>query len=242
MANNVASPLEKQFMQIAGLALVTSQNAQGSTSITLQFDLDKNIDTAVADVQSAISAASSSLPGDIPSQPTLKKVNPNDQAIIFIALASATLTSTQLYDYAYTTVGQQITILPGVSNISVFGTKGAVRIEVDLSKVASRGLTISDVVSDLQAQTQYLGAGQLDGMHQTLLLQPEGQLSTAEEYSKVILANASDGTPIYLRDIATVKDAKQDERIQRGFQSRGLPGKTSIVVTAVYRRAGANAI
>lgn len=242
MANNIASPLEKQFMQIAGLALVTSQNAQGSTSITLQFDLDKNIDTAVADVQSAINAASSSLPIDIPSQPTLKKSNPNDQAIIFIAIASATLTSTQLYDYAYTTVGQQITILPGVSSISVFGTKSAVRVEVDLSKVASRGLTISDVVSDLQTQTQYPGAGQLDGRHQTLLLLPEGQLSTAEEYSKIILANASDGTPIYLRDIATVEDAKQDERIHQSIWSRGLTGKTNLVVTAVYRRAGANAI
>src|SRR5581483_6091122 len=127
MANNVATPLERQFMQIPGLELVTSSNSQGHSSFTLQFDLSKSLDGAATDVQAALSRAKSQLPTDLPSDPTFTKTNPNDQPILFVALTSDTATEGQLYDYANTQVGQRLSILPGVSQVSVFGSKSAIR-------------------------------------------------------------------------------------------------------------------
>ena len=125
IANNIATPLERQFMQINGLEVVTSTSTQGVASLTLQFSLDKNIDAAATDVQTAISQATGSLPADLPSPPTYSKTNPNDQAIMYIALTSDSVTRGQLYDYASTQVGQRLSILPGVSRVDVFGTKSA---------------------------------------------------------------------------------------------------------------------
>ncbi len=135
MANNVATPLERAFMQINGLELVTSKSTQGHTSLTLQFVLEKNIDAAATDVQTAISQATGNLPTDLPSPPTFAKTNPNDQPILYIALTSDSVTRGRLYDYANTQVGQRISILPGVSRVNVYGTKGAVRIKADPSKM-----------------------------------------------------------------------------------------------------------
>ncbi len=118
VANNIATPLERQFMQINGLELVTSQSTQGHVSFTLQFGLDKSIDAAATDVQTAISQATGSLPADLPSPPTYSKTNPNDQPILYIALTSDSVTPGQLYDYGSTQVGQRISILPGVSNVA----------------------------------------------------------------------------------------------------------------------------
>ena len=127
VANNIATPLERQFMQINGLELVTSKSTQGHTSMTLQFALSKSIDGAATDVQTAITQATGSLPVDLPSPPTFSKTNPNDQPIMYIALTSDSVTAGQLYDYASTQVGQRISILPGVSRVNVFGTKSAVQ-------------------------------------------------------------------------------------------------------------------
>ncbi|PYN10315.1 MAG: acriflavine resistance protein B, partial [Candidatus Rokuibacteriota bacterium] len=127
MANNIATPLERQFMQINGLELVTSQSTQGHASLTLQFALDKSIDAAATDVQTAISQATGALPVDLPAPPTYSKTNPNDQPILYIALTSDSVTPGQLYDYGSTQVGQRISILPGVSRVIVYGTKSAVR-------------------------------------------------------------------------------------------------------------------
>jgi len=119
MANNIATPLERQFMQINGLELVTSKSTQGETSLTLQFALTKSLDAAATDVQTAITQATGSLPVDLPSPPTFSKTNPNDQPILYIALTSDTVTAGQLYDYGSTQVGQRISILPGVSRVNV---------------------------------------------------------------------------------------------------------------------------
>src|SRR5580765_5948389 len=133
MASNIATPLERQFMQINGLEVVTSKSTQGHASLTLQFALSKNIDAAATDVQTAISQATGSLPVDLPSPPTFSKTNPNDQPIQYIALTSDSVTAGQLYDYASTQVAQRISILPGVSRVDVYGTKAAVRIKADPS-------------------------------------------------------------------------------------------------------------
>jgi HAE1 family hydrophobic/amphiphilic exporter-1 len=241
MANNVATPLERQFMQISGLELVTSNNGQGHSSFVLQFDLSKSIDAAATDVQAAISRAQGQLPADLPSPPTFSKTNPNDQPIEYIALVSDTATEGQLYDYANTQVGERISILPGVSQVAVYGTQSAVRIKADPSAMAVRNITLEDLTNAIKSGTAYTGAGQIDGPHRSFLLQPQGQLSTADEYNQLIVGQNS-GSPTYLKDVANARQSVQDERIDMRFWVRGYPQPGATVVVAVFRRAGANAV
>jgi hydrophobic/amphiphilic exporter-1 (mainly G- bacteria), HAE1 family len=241
MAANVATPLEKQFMQIPGLEVVTSSSQQGQTSFTLQFDLSKTIDSAATDVQAAITQASGSLPVDLPSPPTFSKTNPNDQAIQYIALTSNSVTSGELYNYASTEVQQRISIVKGVSRVDLYGTKSAVRIKVNPSALAIRGMTIDDLAAAIRAGTSYQGAGQFDGPNLSFLLQPEGQLSNAEEYGKLVIA-IRNGAPVYLKDVAEAKDTLQDERMNMHFWVRDVRVPTATMVLAVYRQAGSNAV
>jgi len=241
MANNVATPLERQFMQIPGLELVTSNNGQGHSSFVLQFDLDKSLDGAATDVQAAITRASGQLPVDLPSPPTFTKTNPNDQPIMYIAMVSDTETEGQLYDYANTQVGERISILPGVSQVAVYGTQSAVRIKADPSNMAVRNITLEDLTNAIKNGTAYTGAGQVDGPHRTFLLQPQGQLLTANQYNQLIVGQAN-GAPVYLKDVATARQSVQDERIDMRFWVRGYPQPGATVVVAVFRRAGVNAV
>jgi len=241
MANNIATPLERQFMQINGLELVTSQSTQGHVSMTLQFALEKEIDAAATDVQTAISQATGSLPVDLPSPPTYSKTNPNDQPILYIALTSDSVTPGQLYDYGSTQVGQRISILPGVSRVNVFGTKSAVRIKADPSAMWARGISVDDLTNAVRNGTSYTGAGQFDGPSNTMLLNPQGQLDNAPAYGNLIV-NSANGAPVYLRDVAVVRDSVQDERLNMRFWVRGYSPPSATVVVAVNRRAGANAV
>jgi len=241
MANNVATPLERQFMQIPGLEIVTSSSNQGATNMTLQFNLDKSLDAAATDVQAAITQATGQLPPDLPSPPTLSKTNPNDQPIKYIAMFSNSMTRAQLYDYASTQAGQRISIVPGVSRVLVYGTPRAVRIKADPSKLAQRGLTMEDLNKALQQGTSYQGAGQFDGKTRTFLLQPQGQLETAEQYNNLIIGYR-DKAPIFLRDVATALESVQDERIDLRFYVRDREVPTATVVIAVFRQAGFNAV
>ncbi|HEY2498206.1 MAG TPA: efflux RND transporter permease subunit [Candidatus Angelobacter sp.] len=241
MANNVATPLERQFMQIPGLELVTSNNLQGHSSFVLQFDLSKSLDGAATDVQAAITRAQGQLPLDLPSPPTFTKTNPNDQPIMYIPLVSDTATEGQLYDYANTQVGERISILPGVSQVSVFGTRSAIRIKADPSAMAVRNTTLDDLTEAIKNGTNYTGAGQFDGPNRSFLLQPQGQLTTAEEYNNLIVGQTS-GAPVYLKDVATATQGVQDERIDMRFWVRGHPEPHGTVVVAVFRRAGVNAV
>ncbi|HWF12684.1 MAG TPA: efflux RND transporter permease subunit [Candidatus Acidoferrales bacterium] len=241
VANNIATPLERQFMQINGLELVTSQSTQGHVSITLQFALDKSIDAAATDVQTAISQASGNLPTDLPSPPTFSKTNPNDQPILYIALTSDSVTPGRLYDYGATQVGQRISILPGVSSVNVFGTKSAVRIKVDPSKMWARGISIDDLVAAVKNGTNYTGAGQFDSPSGTSLLRPNGQLETAEDYGNLIVSSTN-GAPVFLHDVANVENTVQDERIKMRFWVRGYDEPSATVVVAVNRQAGSNAV
>ena len=241
MANNVATPLERQFMQIPGLEMVTSSNGQGHSSFVLQFDLNKSLDAAATDVQAAITRASGQLPVDLPSPPTFTKTNPNDQPIQYLVLVSDTATEGQLYDYASTQVGERISILPGVSQVAVYGTQSAVRIKADPSAMAVRNITLEDLTTAVKNGTSYTGAGQFDGQHRSYLLQPQGQLSTAEQYDQLIVGQDK-GAPVYLKDVATAKQGVQDERIDMRFWARGYPTPGATVVVAVFRRAGANAV
>ncbi len=241
MANNVATPLERQFMQIPGLQLVTSNSGQGHSSFVLQFDLSKSVDAAATDVQAAITRATAQLPVDLPSPPTFTKTNPNDQPIMYVGITSDSATQGQLFDYANTQVGERISILPGVSQVAVYGAQSAVRIKADPSAMAARNLTIDDLAAALKNGTSYTGAGQFDGEHHTFLLQPEGQLSEASQYENLIVRQGN-GAPVYLKDVATVKNGLQDERISMRFWYRGHEVPAATVVVAVFRRAGSNAV
>ncbi len=241
VANNIATPLERQFMQINGLEVVTSQSTQGVATLTLQFALEKDIDAAATDVQTAISQAIGSLPADLPSPPTYSKSNPNDQPIMYIALTSDSVTPGQLYDYASTQVGQRISILPGVSQVGVYGTKSAIRIKAKPSAMWARGISIDDLSAAIKSGTSTTGAGQLDSGSGTTILRPQGQLETADQYSNLIVGGSSD-SPVYLRDVATVKDSVQDERVNMRFWVRGYGVPSATVIVAVNRRAGANAV
>jgi len=241
IANNIATPLERQFMQINGLEVVTSQSNQGVATFTLQFALEKNIDAAATDVQTAISQATGSLPADLPSPPTYSKTNPNDQPIMYIAMTSNSVTPGQLYDYASTQVGQRLSILPGVSQVNVYGTKSAIRIKANPSAMWARGISIDDLNNAIRQGSSYTGAGQLDSPSRTAILRPQGQLETAEQYANLIVGGTNNA-PIYLRDVATVKESVQDERVNMRFWVRGRDVPSSTVIVAVNRRAGANAV
>src|SRR6266513_1394847 len=242
MANTIATPLEKQFTQIPGLTLTTSSSTQGSTNITLQFDLDKSIIDASTDVQAAIQRASGQWPNDLPSPPRFEKSNPNDQPVMYIALTSDTLSDGDLYKYATSQVQQRINILPGVSQVQIFGVKSAIRIKVDPSALASRNITLDELSTAVRAGTSYSGAGQFDGKNSSLVLRPNGQIADAEGYRNLIVARAKDGAPIFLRDVARVIDSVQDERLSRHFYARGFNPPASVIVLAVSRQAGANAV
>lgn len=241
VAANIATPLERQFMQIPGLELITSKSSQGFCSLTLQFALSKSLDAAATDVQAAISRSAGSLPVDLPSPPTFSKTNPNDQPILYIALTSDSMTVGQLYDLANTQVGQRISIVSGVSQVAVYGTKSAVRIKADPSALAARGMTIDDLAVAIRQGTSYQGAGQFDGPNRSFLLQPQGQLARAEDYGALIIGTR-DSWPVYLKDVATAKDGVQDERIDMRFWVRGKEVPKATVVLAVFRQAGSNAV
>jgi HAE1 family hydrophobic/amphiphilic exporter-1 len=243
MANSIASPLEKQFTQIPGLTLATSASSQGNTSINLQFDLSKGVDAAATDVQAAIQRAIGQLPNDLPSPPTFTKTNPNDQPVIYIALTSDTLSDGELYRYGSTEVAQRINILPGVSQVNIYGVKSAIRIKVDPGALASRNMTFADVSAAVSAGTSYAGAGQFDGKNKSVTLRPHGQIDTAQGYRDLIIKRqTTNAAPVYLRDVARVVDGVENERLSRHFFVRNFHPPASVVVFAVSRQAGANAV
>src|SRR5438094_1376098 len=242
MANNIATPFERQFLQIPRLYIITSTSTQSNTQFTLQFVLSKNITDAATDVQAAIQRATGRLPIDLPSPPTFTKTNPNDQAVYLLGLMSDTLTDGDLYKYASTVVAQRINILPGVSQVNIYGVQGAIRVKADPSALAARALTMDDLASAIKAGTVYSGAGQFDGAHRTFVLQPNGQIDKAEGYQNLIVARNPNGAPLYLRDVADVHQSVQDERISRFFWMRGFKPARAVVVLAVSRQAGANAV
>jgi len=241
MASNVATPLERQFMQINGLEVVTSKSTQGHTGLTLQFDLTKSLDGAATDVQTAINQATGNLPFDLPSPPTFSKTNPNDQPLMYIAMTSDTATTGQLYDLASTQVGQRISILPGVSRVNIFGSKSAVRVKADPSEMASRGISVDDLANAIRNGTSYAGVGQFDGPTGTTLLTPHAQLEGAESYDSLIVG-ARGAAPVYLRDVAKATESVQDERFSMRFWVKGYGVPAATTVVAVNRQAGANAV
>jgi HAE1 family hydrophobic/amphiphilic exporter-1 len=236
MASAVATPLEKQFSTIAGIDSMTSTSSLGSTSITLQFSLDRSVDAAAQDVQAAIARASPQLPPNMPTPPTYSKVNPADSPILYIGMASATLPAYTVDQYAETLLGQRISIINGVAQVQIFGAqKYAVRVQLDPKALAARQVGIDEVNTALQNGNVNLPTGTLYGEHRAFTLQANGQLTRASLYRPLIIAYRN-GAPVRLEDIGNVIDGVQNDKIASWMD--GIPA----VVLAIQRQPGTNTV
>ena len=236
MANLVAAPLERQLGQIPALQLMTSSSSFGITQITLQFDLSRDIDAAAQDVQSAINAATSTLPRNLPYPPTYAKVNPADAPIATVALASTTLNLRALSDLADTLLAQRLSSITGVGAVTVQGgIRPAVRIQADLSRLAAAGLGLEDIRVAITQANLAGPRGSLDGPAQAYTIATNDQLAAAEAYRALIIAYRS-GNPVLLRDVASVVEGLVNDRV--GAWYNGRPA----VVIDIQRQPGANVI
>jgi hydrophobic/amphiphilic exporter-1 (mainly G- bacteria), HAE1 family len=189
MASSVATPLEREFSTIAGIQQMSSQNSQGSTEITLQFALERNIDAAAQDVQAAISKAGGRLPPDMPRPPSYQKANPAEQPVLYLSLTSRTLPLYTVDEYAETILGQRISMVSGVSRVIVYGSqKYAVRVQVDPDSLAAKNVGIDEVQQAIATSNVNLPTGKLYGPKQAFTVQSSGQLNTAAAYRPIIVA------------------------------------------------------
>jgi len=235
MASAVATPLEKQFTTIAGLDAMTSSSSQGSSSITLQFTLDRDIDAAAQDVQAAITKTLRSLPTGI-TPPAYQKVNPADSPILFLVLSSKMLSLSQLDEYAENWLAQRISMVKGVAQVSVFGAqKYAVRIQLDPRALSSRGIPIGDVTNAVQDANVNLPTGILWGPNKTAAVMSNGQLQSAAEFGQVVVAYRN-GAPVRVRDLGQVLDDVQVNKVASWF------GDNRSITLAVQRQPGTNTV
>jgi len=247
MASNVAQPLERQFSLIAGLAQMTSTNGIGSTQITLQFDLNRPIDAAALDVQSAINASTGQLPANLPSPPTFRKVNPADSPIMLLTVQSKTLPLIQVNDYADNILAQQISQIRGVGQVRIGGAqKPAIRIQVDPTKLATLGMSLEDVRSVIATTSVNQPKGTIDGPSRSYTVYTNDQLLAAKPWNDVVLAYRN-GAPIRVRDVGTAVDAPEDDKAHAWAfggaadpDSKILNGRGMILV--ITKQPGANVI
>src|SRR6201996_3722478 len=236
MASTVATPLERQFGHIAGVSEMTSSSSLQSTSITLQFDLNRDIDGAARDVQAAINAARTYLPVNLPGNPTYRKVNPADAPIMILSLTSDIYDHSKLYDEASTIVEQKLSQIQGVGQVVVGGgALPSVRVEVNPTQLNSYGLTLTDVQAILSTQNSYLARGQIAGPTASSDIVVNGQISHAAEYAPLVIGYKN-GAAVHLSDVAQVIDSNANIR-NAGY----LNGKPSIAVI-IFRQPGANII
>lgn len=236
MASTVATPLEQQFAQIPGVDQLTSISVLGTTQITIQFALSRNIDAAAGDVQAAINAAGGQLPKNLPAPPTYRKVNPSDSPIMLLAMQSDTLPITVVDDYAENVLAQQLSQISGVGQLYIAGQqKPAVRVRIDPAKLSYRGLTLEDVRQVLTQATTDSPKGSIDGTRRSFTIYANDQMTKAAQYESVIVAYRNGG-PVRVRDIGTAVDDAQNRELaawQSGRRGIGL---------AIFKQPGANVI
>jgi HAE1 family hydrophobic/amphiphilic exporter-1 len=236
MASAVATPLEKQLSSIAGVDSMSSVSSQGSVQITIQFSLDRSIDAAAQDVQSALAKAGRQLPPDMPTPPSYMKVNPGEQPVLFLAMSSQTLPLSDVDNYAENLMAQRISTVDGVAQVGVFGAQPyAVRIQVDPNKLAAYGLGIDQVEQAVEAGNVNQPLGTLSGRHQSLTVQASGQLNTASDFRPLIVAYRN-GNPVRLEQLGNVLDSVQNNKSAAWYNN------TRAVVLAVQRQPGANTV
>jgi hydrophobic/amphiphilic exporter-1 (mainly G- bacteria), HAE1 family len=236
MASAVATPLERQFTTIAGLDSMISNNIQGNTQITLTFNLNRDLDAAAQDVQSAIAASARQLPPDLPTPPSYQKVNPASQPIIYLTLTSETLPLSTIDEYGETLMAQRISTISGVAQVQVSGAqKYAVRVQLDPQALASSGIGVDQVATAVQEANVDLPTGTLYGAHQAFTVQTNGQLTDAAAYQPLIVTYKN-GSPARLRDLGRVIDSVENDKTAAWFNShRG-------VILSVLRQPGTNTV
>ncbi len=239
VANNVVTPLEQAFLTIGGVQNLISTSSSGSASIVLQFALDRSIDAAAQDVQAAINQAAPHLPPDLPYAPTYEKVNPSQTPIIWFALTSSTMPSYQLYDYAYSFIGERLNMINGVAQITVFGSPFAVRVQVDPLKLAAKGIGLDDVASSLKSQNVNIPTGTLYGPHTEFMINVDGQLNKADSYKSIIIKN-DNGSIVRLQDIGNALDSLSNDKQYLRFIAPGQD--INMVVFGVQTQAGVNSM
>jgi HAE1 family hydrophobic/amphiphilic exporter-1 len=236
MASSVATPLEAEFSTIAGINSMSSSSSLGSTSVTLQFDLSRNIDAAAQDVQAAISRAQGNLPTNMPAPPSYSKVNPAEQPILYIAMTSKTMSNSQLDEYAETMLARRISMVSGVARVRVFGSqKYAVRVEADPEKLASRQIDLEQVRNALSSGSLNLPAGELYGHSKAYTVQSNSQLTSAAQFAHLIVTYHN-GSPVRLDELGKVFDSVSDIRTK--FWINGNPS----IVLAVQKQPGSNTV
>jgi multidrug efflux pump len=236
MASAVATPLERQFGRIAGVTQMTSSSGLGSTNITLQFDLNRDINAAARDVQAAINASRSQLPADLPGQPTYRKVNPADAPILILALTSENIPRPQIYDAADSILAQKLAQVEGVGQVFTWGSsRPAVRVEANPYQLNSYGISLEKLRASLQSANANLAKGSLADSSKAWDVSDTDQLFKAYEYQPLVIAGHT-GAPVRLRDVADVVDSVEDTR------NLGLFGGKNSVLLAIFRQPGANMI
>ena len=218
MASSVASPLERRLGEIAGVTEMTSTSSLGSTSIAMQFDLNRNIDGAGRDVQAALNAATADLPSDLPQVPTFRKANPSASPILILALTSKTMTTSDIYDTADTIIGQRISQVEGVADVTVSGAdQPATRIQIDPTLVASMGVSFEDVKNAVANANDLSPIGSVDGERQTIILQSNAQMTDPDEYKNIVVKNMPNGDIVKVGDVAKVIKATRNARSSARF-------------------------
>ncbi|GAW68242.1 multidrug transporter [Geoanaerobacter pelophilus] len=236
MASAVATPLENQLSTIAGVDSMTSTNGIGSTRITIQFTLDRDIDAAAQDVQAALSLAIRDLPKNMPTPPSFRKVNPADQPVLYLALSSPTLPLSAVDEYAQTIIARRLSTISGVAQVNVWGAqKYAVRAQLDPRIMASRGIGIDEVAAAIGAANVNMPTGVLDGAKQAHTIDTNGQLYKAEAYRPIAVAYR-DGSPIRLEEIGKVIDSVENTRTASWYNN------TRAIILSVQRQPGTNTI
>ena len=235
MANTVATPLERQLATVAGIESMSSQSGQGSTSITLQFELGRDIDAAAQDVQTAIAQAARNLPQGM-DPPQLRKINPADSPIMYLALSAERLPLTELDAIADSRVAQKLSSLSGVAQVLVFGSqKYALRLYLDPAKLQQRGLTFSDVIQAVQNANANLPSGTLDGASRAYTVKAPVALANAADFGDIIVAY-HDGTALRVKDLGRAEDGVEDDKRKTWYNG------TRAIVLAVQRQPGANTV
>jgi HAE1 family hydrophobic/amphiphilic exporter-1 len=236
MASSVATPLERQFSTIAGVDSMTSTSGQGVTNVTLQFSLDRDIDGAALDVQTAISKALKLLPAEMPSPPSYSKVNPADSPIFYVALSSDILPLSTVDEYAETLMAQRISMVSGVAQVQVYGAqKYAVRVQVNPQALSSMGISLDEVSNAIQGSNVNLPTGTLYGRHQAFTVQATGQLGSADAYRPLIVAYRN-GSPIRLEQLGRIIDSVENDKAASWFN------RSRAIVLAIQRQPGTNTV
>jgi HAE1 family hydrophobic/amphiphilic exporter-1 len=236
MAVSVAAPLERQFATIAGITSITSLNTEGNTQVTLEFDLNRDIDAASLDVQSAISVAAARLPEDLPNPPAYRRVNPADAPIIFLALTSDTAPSQEMNEFADKVMSPRLSTITGVAQVNIYGAqKRAVRIKYDLDALATRGISVEDIRQAVAAVSTVSPVGSIRTQQQLYIIEVKGAEPTAAYFKPLVVAWRN-GAPVRLQDIANVEDSVENDEARAEFN-----GTRSIIVS-VQRQPDANTV